>query len=251
MARNSGDDQHKFQRIADSLIAAIEAGEYRPGDRLPGENVLAKDFGVAVMTARAALRVLRNQGLAEARRGAGVFVRDFRPIRRRAIPRLSRDQWGAGKSIWSADEERPLTVDQVSIEEVVPPLHVLAKLGLEDDEVVLARSRRYVLDERPVMLATSYLPLALVAGSPIVQADTGPGGIYARLADLGHAPVRYQEEIRGRLPTSDEATALKMAPERSVLQVLRTAFDAHRAVVEVNDMTLDSAAYVMEYEFEA
>lgn len=251
MARESSDEQHKFQRIADDLMAAIAAGDYQPGDRLPGENVLARDYGVAVMTARAALRVLRNQGQAEARRGAGVFVQEFRPIRRRGIPRLSRDQWGNGKSIWSADEERQLTVDQISIDEVSPPAHVSMKFDLGEGEVVLARSRRYVLDDRPVMLATSYLPLALVAGSPIAQADPGPGGIYARLADLGHAPVRHREEIRGRLPTGLESSALKMAPGRSVLHVIRTAFDAERAVVEVNDMTLDSAAYVLEYEFES
>jgi GntR family transcriptional regulator len=251
MTSEAGDERPKYQRIADDLKAAIEAGEYTPGDRLPGENVLASQYGVAVMTARQALRVLKNQGLAESRKGAGVFVRAFRPIRRRGIQRLSRNQWGAGKSIWSADEDRPLSVDQVKVEEVLPPAHIANMLGLEEGETACARSRRFVLEGQPVMIATSYLPFRIVSGSAITQADTGPGGTYARLADLGHTPTHFREEIRGRLPTSDEAATLGMSLERPVLKLCRTAFDQDGLVVEVNEMTLDSAAYVLDYEFDA
>ncbi|MEH0557445.1 GntR family transcriptional regulator [Streptomyces sp. B21-101] len=250
MAEESGAEP-KYLQIADALKAAIELGEYGPGDRLPGENVLAPQYGVAPMTARRALRVLTSQGLAESRKGAGFFVQAFHPVRRRGIQRLARDQWGSGKSIWAADESRPLTVDQVTVEEVTPPAHIIRMLELGERETACARSRRFVLEGRPVMLATSYLPFSLVAGSAITQADTGPGGTYARLADLGHAPVHFREEIRGRLPTSVEAAALGMSMERPVLKVCRTAFDADKRVVEVNEMTLDSASYVLDYEFDA
>lgn len=57
-------------RIADDLRAAIRAGEYHDGDRLPGENEIMKRYGVARVTSREALAVLRNEGLAGAR-GAG------------------------------------------------------------------------------------------------------------------------------------------------------------------------------------
>jgi GntR family transcriptional regulator len=250
MAEESGAEP-KYLQIADALKAAIELGEYGPGDRLPGENVLAPQYGVSPMTARRALRVLTSQGLAESRKGAGFFVQAFHPIRRRGIQRLAHDQWGSGKSIWAADETRPLTVDQVTVEEVTPPPHIIRMLELGESETACARSRRFVLEGRPVMLATSYLPFSLVAGSAITQADTGPGGTYARLADLGHAPVHFREEIRGRLPTSTEAAALGMSMERPVLKVCRTAFDADKRVVEINEMTLDSASYVLDYEFDA
>ncbi|MFD2357431.1 hypothetical protein ACFSTC_61385 [Nonomuraea ferruginea] len=49
---------------------------------------------------------------------------------------------------------------------------------------VWVRRRRYLVDARPVQLATSYFPARLVEGSPITEADTGPGGVYARLRDL-------------------------------------------------------------------
>ncbi|ESU49845.1 GntR family regulatory protein [Streptomyces sp. HCCB10043] len=58
-------------------------------------------------------------------------------------------------------------------------------LGLDEGERVCVRSRRFVLDGKPVLLSTSYLPAPLVEASAITQPDTGPGGIYARLAELG------------------------------------------------------------------
>jgi len=243
--------QAKYKRIADDLRTAIEGGEYGPGERLPGEHALASQYDVAVMTVRQAIGVLKTEGLAESRKGAGVFVLAFKPIRRRGITRLSHEHWGAGRSIWSADENRPLAVDQVVIDEVHPPPAIANVLGLEGGQTACMRARRYVLEGRPVMLATSYLSQELVEGSAITRADTGPGGIYARLADLGHAPSRFREEIRSRMPTADEADRLGLPATRPVLVVARTAFDNEGLAVEVNEMTMDSASYVLDYEFDA
>lgn len=244
--------QPKYQRIAEALKAAVESGQYRAGDRLPGENDLMETYGVARMTARQALGVLRSEGIAEARKGAGVFVRDFRPLRRRSIQRLAQEQWGSGRSIWSADTEgRALVVDQVSVAEVGAPDHIARVLGLERGGLVCVRSLRFVLDGKPVLLSTSYLPAALVAGSPITQDDTGPGGTYARLAELGAAPVHVREELRSRMPAKDESVRLALAAGTPVILVCRTAFAADGRAVEVNEMTLDAASYVLEYDFDA
>ncbi|MFF8798052.1 GntR family transcriptional regulator [Streptomyces globisporus] len=250
MASDTGEQRPKYQRIADELKAAIESGEYGPGDRLPGESALAARYEVAVLTARQALKILRIEGLVETKKGAGARVIEFRPIRRHGIQRLAREQWGAGKSIWSADEERPVTID-VRVGTVAAPPHIARMLDVDENELVCARSRRFVLDSRPVMLATSYLPLGLAEGTAIMSVDTGEGGTYARLAEIGHAPAHFREEIRCRLPVAEEAEGLAMPLERPVIKLCRTAFDAELEAVEVNEMTMDSAAYVLEYAFDA
>ncbi len=57
------------------------------GSRLPGENDIMRDHGsVARMTARQALAMLISEGRAEARKGSGVYVREFRPVVRRPHP---------------------------------------------------------------------------------------------------------------------------------------------------------------------
>ncbi|MGW5103950.1 GntR family transcriptional regulator [Streptomyces sp. NPDC004100] len=250
---NTDDDRRpKYQRIADTLREAIQSGEYGPGDRLPGENELMAAHGVARMTARQALSVLRDEGVAEARKGAGVFVRAFRPLRRRGIQRLSQEQWGSGRSIWSADiKNRALEVDQVTVSEETAPDHISAVLDLSDGDTVCVRRRRFVLDDKAVLLATSYLPMSVVAGSAITQEDTGPGGTYARLAELGHKPVHFREEIRSRMPSKDEAARLSMSAGTPVILICRTAFADEGRPVEINEMTLDAASYILEYDFDA
>ncbi|UYB40559.1 GntR family transcriptional regulator [Streptomyces sp. Je 1-4] len=242
----------KYRRIADALKRAITAGEFRPGDRLPGENDLMDRHGVARMTARQALGVLTSEGLAEARKGAGVFVRDFQPIRRRGVPRLAREQWGQGQSVWAADvPERDLVVDEVTVDEEQVSGDVAARLDIAPGDAVTVRRRRFVLDGKPVLLSTSYLPAALVAGSAITQPDAGAGGTYARLAELGAAPARFREEMRSRMPASEEADRLRLPAGTPVILISRTAMTADGRTVEVNEMILDSSAYVLEYDFDA
>nr|WP_308103075.1 UTRA domain-containing protein [Streptomyces sichuanensis] len=175
-----------------------------------------------------------------------------RPIRRRGIRRLAESTWGSGRSIWSADVgDRALIVDRVDVAEHAAPQRVAEVLGLESGATVCVRSRRFVLDGKPVQLSTSYLPAGLVAGSAITREDTGPGGTYARLAELGHKPVRFREEIRTRMPSADEAEQLALSPGTPVVHICRTAFAEGGNAVEVSEMTLDSASYVLEYEFDA
>ncbi|MER5222404.1 GntR family transcriptional regulator [Streptomyces flaveus] len=244
--------QPKYERIAAQLRAAIEAGEYGPGERLPGENDLMAAYGVARMTARQALGVLQAEGIVEARKGAGVFVRHFRPIRRRGIERLAHSRWGDGRSIWKADADgRELVVDSVEVAEEDASAVIAGVLDLMEGARVCVRKRRFVLDGEPVLLATSYLPAELAAGTPITQPDTGPGGTYARLEELGRKPARFREEIRSRMPSAEEADRLALSSGVPVVLVARTAFDADGAAVEVNHMVLDASAYILEYDFEA
>lgn len=244
----------KYQRIADELRTAIQSGDFAPGDRLPGENDLMSTYDVARMTARQALSVLRNEGLTEARKGAGVFVRTFRPLRRRGIPRLAHTHWGAGRSVWSADiEDRSLLVDEVEIRAAAPAgARVARALGLASpDTAVCVRSRRFVLDDKPVLLSVSYLPAALAEGTAITEPDTGPGGTYARLTELGHRPAHFREELRCRMPTAEETARLALEFGTPVILISRTALTEAGVPVELNEMTLDSASYVLEYDFDA
>ncbi|MER5741190.1 GntR family transcriptional regulator [Streptomyces sp. NPDC002262] len=252
MTDQDGTRRPKYQRIADELRTAIQSGDFAPGARLPGENDLMSTYEVARMTARQALAVLRGEGLTEARKGAGVFVRSFRPLRRRGIPRLAGEGWAGGRSVWAAEvEDRALVVDQIAVSETAAGDRVAGALDLAPDAPVCVRSRRFVLDDKPVLLSVSYLSADLVRDTPITRPDTGPGGTYARLAELGHRPARFREEIRCRMPTADETTRLALPPGTPVVLIGRTAFTEPGRPVELNEMTLDASSYILEYDFDA
>lgn len=239
------------RQIADDLRARIKSGSLAPGTRLPGEPALVRQYGVAKQTAANALKLLISEGLASARPGSGTYVREFRLIRRSATRRLSRERRAPGRSVWSADvEERPLTVDGLDVREAAAPEWVAETLDLTGEErTVIVRSRRYVVDGEPVQIATSYLPAALAGGTRIAEPDTGSGGIYARLAELGAEPVHFTEELRARMPEPDEAEALALPPGTPVIEILRVALTSEGEPVEVNRMLLDAGSYVLDYEF--
>ncbi len=69
----------RFQEIITQIKKDILLQHYRPGDVLPKEETLAKDFGVGRALIREALGVLKAQGYLEARRGStgGTFVCDL------------------------------------------------------------------------------------------------------------------------------------------------------------------------------
>jgi DNA-binding GntR family transcriptional regulator len=63
-----------YRRIAAELQRDIAAGELAPGDALPSEAALTRQYGVSRGTARQALSLLRSLGLVYAVHGKGRFV---------------------------------------------------------------------------------------------------------------------------------------------------------------------------------
>lgn len=61
--------------IADSLRQLISDGHLQPGDRLPPECDLCRQYGVSRTTLREAIQMLRTTGLLDVSPGRGSFVR--------------------------------------------------------------------------------------------------------------------------------------------------------------------------------
>ncbi|MBZ6230892.1 UTRA domain-containing protein [Streptomyces olivaceus] len=59
--------------------------------------------------------------------------------------------------------------------------------------------------------------------------------LYARLAELGHKPLRFREEVRSRMPSKEEAEQLSMSAGTPVILVCRTAYTGEGRAVEVNE----------------
>ncbi len=63
-----------YQVIAGEIRRRIEAGELKPGDRVPSTRTLVRDFGVAMATATKALQALQQERLVHASPGVGTVV---------------------------------------------------------------------------------------------------------------------------------------------------------------------------------
>jgi GntR family transcriptional regulator, arabinose operon transcriptional repressor len=69
----------KHRRIFDHLLASIQSGQLRPGDRLPSEAELGTMFDSSRITVAKAVLDLQRIGLVTRRPGAGTHVQSHRP----------------------------------------------------------------------------------------------------------------------------------------------------------------------------
>jgi GntR family transcriptional regulator len=63
-----------YRQLADILREQIETGELPPGTLVPSEATLQQEHGIARDTVRAAIRLLRDEGLVVTTPGKGTFV---------------------------------------------------------------------------------------------------------------------------------------------------------------------------------
>jgi GntR family transcriptional regulator len=171
---------------------------------------------------------------------------EWRPILREFGRRLAPEHRRAGHSIWQADlGERDMHVETVVIFNVDAdhvPDYVSQGVGADR---YLVREREFTVEGRCVQLATSYLDMGLVAGTAIERADTGPGGTYARLEEIGAEPRRFQEDAVVRRPSADEHEQLDLDDLGVVVEIVRIAKDETGRVVEITRMVLAASAYVL------
>lgn len=247
-------DRAVYRQIADHLRSAIERGRFLPGEQIPSETKLMQHYGVARMTIRSALRLLADEGLVTAEHGRGVYVRPRPPVRRLASDRFAQRHRKGGKAAFCVEAEqagaRP-QVDMLTVTQAPPPAEIAELLRLQEETEVIVRSRRYLLDGKPVETAVSYIPADLARGTPIAAPNPGPGGIYARLEEQGHTLERFAEEITARMPTPHERRVLNLPPGVPVFRLVRTAYDLDSRAVEVCDTIMSAEAYVLAYDLPA
>jgi GntR family transcriptional regulator len=106
-------------------------------------------------------------------------------------------------------------------------------------------------DDRPVQLATSYIPADVAGGVELAYPDTGPTGIYNRLADRGHRVSRFVEQVDARRPSEEEAEFLRLSSGQHVLEVTRFAYDRAGRPLEVVTNVFAAQFWRPSYEWEA
>jgi GntR family transcriptional regulator len=240
----------RYQQVADDLKQAIRRGDHPPGTMLPSQPQLARRYGLNQTSINRAIAVLVAEGLVRVEHGRGAFVQEIPTVKR--VRRIDRDYRAPDGSTY-ANELRKAGVtprtELVEVGPVEPPAQIAEVLGLDDVEQTLIRRRHMYAEDKPVQIAISYIPMS-IAGSPdLAMPDTGPSGIYARLAERGFGPVRFTEDIEVRTATPEEARFLRIPKSQPVFAVLRTAFDDKDRPVETCLNVLAAMQWRLSYSW--
>ena len=198
-----------WRRIADELAAAIEKGDYVPGDTLPASVALAERYGVHRHTVRQAFRHLAEQGLVNVARGRGTQVIGRRlpyPLGRRVSMRANFGRLGIiGSS------------EVLSTERVTGEAEPCATLGLVAGASLWQARGRSLADGVPMGTGMHWLSAERFPDFDRAFREAG-GSMTAAFKAYGIADyVRLSTRLTARLASEHEAELLGLAPGAPVM----------------------------------
>jgi len=112
---------------------------------------------------------------------------------------------------------------------------------------MVQRDRVMHLDGSVAKISASWLSQELAHGTPLEQEDTGPGGTFARLAELGRRIVRLTEDVTA---VGADASAAVLGLEKGVciFKIVRSAFDAEGRLTEITSETFSPQVYQLQFD---
>jgi GntR family phosphonate transport system transcriptional regulator len=205
-----------WHQVATALAEGIDAGTWKPGERLPTEPELMARFGVSRFTVRQAIASLERRGLVRAEQGRGTFVhRDVLIYAISSRTRFSRNLIERGY-----DPGRQGLHEEV----IAASAEVAEALGIAPGDPVAHRRGIGTADGVPIEIASIWLParrfpdfLRILAGNATYT------GTFAHFGVRDY--TRLWTRVETRLPTPEEAQGLRQPEAAPVLVVTRVDAD--------------------------
>ncbi|MFZ5646579.1 MAG: GntR family transcriptional regulator [Bacillota bacterium] len=197
-----------YFQLAQILEQKILSGEFKPGDSLPSENDLGKEYNLSRMTVRKCLNILAERGLVSAHPGRGTFV--SRPTLDRAVFTID-------------DFSKEMLRRGLKPEARLMAVHVLKasgeiaeKLELKDSEKVLYFCRLLLADNMPMALERKYMRFN--KGRPILENELQYKA-FSEVISLHNEvlPVRSRMLMRASMAQPEDASMLQVPSGSPVL----------------------------------
>jgi GntR family transcriptional regulator len=214
-----------YRKVAEDIKAAIAAGEYAPGTRLPSESELSERYSVSRGTVRQAFAALRADGVIASRRGArrvvigGPRVQSFGEL-------LSFSRWA--RAMGEVPGGRVVGLERRPAQPAEAE-----RLAIATGSLVYCLTRVRLLSGRPVMIERAAYPDrvgALVAGLDLTR-----DSITERLEELGIVFADAEHVIDAVPASAEDARLLGVRPRVPMLRERRLTTDPSRVPVEWSD----------------
>lgn len=210
----------------------ICSGRYSPGEKLPSEDQLAREFSVSRVTLREALRVLEDDGLIVRRHGSGTFVRD-----QRAIPIQNLSAIVSISTIFKRAglEDRFI---KVTIRKAQADQRIAEKLqiatGLEVYEVERVRTH----GDRPAIYSFDCFPASFV-----------PAGREAKLNEYIHSIYHFLSQVCGQTSDDGECTFKPIMGDKKLSSLLKVQPAAPLMYIETIDYNVEKKPILYSWSY--
>lgn len=214
------------EALTEWITRGLRDGSLSPGDRVPSERELSVSLDVSAITVKRALNELQQEGLIQRIQGRGSFI--ARP--RKLILGLERLY-----SLTTVARERGLDPARECLQLVEMPAteSIANNLDIDEDDPVAKVVRLRMVDDIPLAVDTSYLPLALFPG--ILEDDLDQTALYDLMTHKYNVePIRAREYLEPALINAYEAEVLEVPVGAPAMLIARTAYGANDVPLEFN-----------------
>jgi GntR family transcriptional regulator len=237
-------------RIADDLRMKIERGELRPGDKLPSAHELAQQWSCSPSSGRAAINLLKKQGLATGEQGQRPVVR-IPP--RQAILRQDTNQLEKDRVLLPEEERRQRGAAEDNLDVSIDDLNFTSRyvrmpapddlaeaFGVEPGTELLRREYETTCKTTGVLeqQSVSYLLVPLIEANPDLfdaSKEPWPGGMQHQLYTVGIEIARMDTEVTAIMPTTVEIQRWDMPEGVPLLYGRQYSIDTQDRVVEISE----------------
>ncbi|MFC7743233.1 GntR family transcriptional regulator [Nocardiopsis composta] len=195
--------------VADVLRAQILSGEFPPGERLPLEGELAREYRASRNTVRESLALLRDEGLVERVPRLGTLV-----VRNKYAHGLNR-LLGLSEMLHEHGRVRN-EVRAVTVVEAPPAVAHRLRLDPGSPAVYVERLRR--VGGLPLSLDLTYL--APDVGTPLIGEDLENNDVFALIEEVCGRPLGDADITLEAVGADPHSAAVLQAPPRAALLLL-------------------------------
>jgi GntR family transcriptional regulator len=222
------------------LQDGIAERRYAPGEVLPGEEELARLFGVSRVTIRAAMETLDALGLVERRQGVGTFVRELSGPEPLTVPMMD-------LPARSREIVRTTTAHVIEFGFEPAPRHVRIHFQAGTDDLFQRAVRIRYMKDRPIMQVTTHIPEAI--GRQFGRSEMEGGSLYAILERFGITFASGEQTVTAAAADPVVADRLNVAIGAPLLKVVRVHFDITGRPIQHFELLAPSATYQLRMPF--
>ncbi|MGI6685834.1 MAG: GntR family transcriptional regulator [Bacillota bacterium] len=195
-----------YRQLAERLEKEIESGKWMPGDRLPSENDMVKQFGLGRASVKRAISELSQKNLVYSIQGKGTFVAEPQ-IRTKllSLTSFTEDMLSRGLKPQSR---------LVELQIITAGSDLAEKLNISSEEKVIKLSRLRLVNEEPIILETSYLPYKDCHG--ILDENLSNESLYKILRDKCGIILRTAKDTLEPVFVGDKEAVLLEVPPKSL-----------------------------------
>ena len=231
---NSGSFTPYYEQIVNQVRTLIKEEQLREGQTFYSEGELSRMLGISKMPVRQAFQKLRSEGLLVVARGKKPLI-------------------GSGKVPWNFQQLRGFSEEMkrrglnpsaklLSLEIREPDAEVAQALKLPPGESVYWLKRLRSVDDEPMAVVTSYLPVSLFP--ELEKQDLEKQSLYHVFEQLYKRKLLWAEEVIGAAVVKpSDATLLRAAPGSAVLLIKETTYDTQQTAIEYSVSVLRGDRY--------